>query len=164
MSCRVSPRVTAQDFRTSRRVSRLHVSSSSLRFSRPPLIYLCLDGFRASYLNFGPTVLPNIHKLSASHFRLNTPLPQVQCILGFIYDFCIDKSKKPSVRKYTDDSFCSQHNKSNSVFLTLERFSYVQKNIHRSIRVQISSILHHHVAKEPGVAKPAALQCISLSG
>ncbi|XP_075900011.1 autotaxin-like [Nelusetta ayraudi] len=32
-------------------------------FSSPPLIYLCLDGFRASYLNFGPKVLPNIHKL-----------------------------------------------------------------------------------------------------
>lgn len=37
-----------------------------LSFIRPPLIMLSLDGFRASYLKKGKSVIPNIHKLSAS--------------------------------------------------------------------------------------------------
>ncbi|ROK64913.1 Ectonucleotide pyrophosphatase/phosphodiesterase family member 2, partial [Anabarilius grahami] len=34
-------------------------------FVRPPLIILSLDGFRASYMKKGKSVLPNIHKLSS---------------------------------------------------------------------------------------------------
>ncbi|TNN56844.1 Ectonucleotide pyrophosphatase/phosphodiesterase family member 2 [Liparis tanakae] len=35
-------------------------------FIRPPLIMLSVDGFRASYLKKGNSVIPNIHKLSTS--------------------------------------------------------------------------------------------------
>uniref|UniRef100_A0A3Q3MZK3 SMB domain-containing protein n=1 Tax=Mastacembelus armatus TaxID=205130 RepID=A0A3Q3MZK3_9TELE len=34
-----------------------------LSFIRPPLIMLSVDGFRASYLNKGKSVIPNMHKL-----------------------------------------------------------------------------------------------------
>lgn len=33
------------------------------RFVRPPLILLSVDGFRASYMKRGHTVIPNIDKL-----------------------------------------------------------------------------------------------------
>ncbi|TKS89197.1 Ectonucleotide pyrophosphatase/phosphodiesterase family member 2 [Collichthys lucidus] len=36
-------------------------------FIRPPLIMLSVDGFRASYLKKGKSVIPNMHKLSASY-------------------------------------------------------------------------------------------------
>uniref|UniRef100_A0A8C7YXU2 Ectonucleotide pyrophosphatase/phosphodiesterase 2 n=1 Tax=Oryzias sinensis TaxID=183150 RepID=A0A8C7YXU2_9TELE len=36
-------------------------------FIRPPLIMLSLDGFRASYLKKGKSVIPNIHKLRMTH-------------------------------------------------------------------------------------------------
>lgn len=35
-----------------------------LSFIRPPLIMLSVDGFRASYLKKGNSVIPNMHKLS----------------------------------------------------------------------------------------------------
>lgn len=43
-----------------------HFLPVSLSFIRPPLIMLSVDGFRASYLKKGKSVIPNIHKLSAS--------------------------------------------------------------------------------------------------
>ncbi len=39
---------------------------ASFSFVRPPLIMLSVDGFRASYLKKGKSVIPNIHKLSTS--------------------------------------------------------------------------------------------------
>lgn len=37
------------------------------RFVRPPLIMLSVDGFRASYMKKGNTVIPNIEKLSKTN-------------------------------------------------------------------------------------------------
>lgn len=39
---------------------------SLLSFIRPPLIMVSVDGFRASYLKKGKSVIPNINKLSTS--------------------------------------------------------------------------------------------------
>ncbi|CAF88235.1 unnamed protein product, partial [Tetraodon nigroviridis] len=48
-------------------------------FVRPPLIMVSVDGFRASYLKKGPSVIPNIHKLRTSaarvHVRVHAPAP-----------------------------------------------------------------------------------------
>ncbi|KAI4876708.1 hypothetical protein NFI96_017987 [Prochilodus magdalenae] len=52
----------------------IHSPECPAGFVRPPLIILSLDGFRASYMKKGKTVIPNIHKLKtcgthAPHMR-----------------------------------------------------------------------------------------------
>lgn len=62
MSCRVSLKrsLTAVSCRA------VLMNVSLLSFIRPPLIMVSVDGFRASYLKKGKSVIPNINKLSTS--------------------------------------------------------------------------------------------------
>lgn len=52
-------------------------------FVRPPLIMLSVDGFRASYLKKGQSIIPNIHKLSTS-----------SCVLSLFHTFSVDSMRK----------------------------------------------------------------------